>query len=178
MSCTNSEIHDLLIQLQQGNDEAVEQLFACIADVLCTRAVKQGLSYEDSDDAVQETMLRILKGIDTYNKRGGWGWIWAIHSRVTIDFFRKNLRHQGKEPPLNYIDENSLVSGENPEQDIINKESTEELRKALNYMFEHISVEDRAMLLRKKRGPKPKEWHEAVKRARSVLEDYNKDAKS
>ena len=171
------------MQLQQGNDTdiAAELLFVCIADALRKRAIQCGLSREDADDAVQQTLFRIFeKGIKTYKgeKAGAWRWIWTIHRHIIIDQIKTNLRQSEKERSIdNFFDTIFAPEKMEPEQKIVNKDTREELRQALAYMFEHISEKDRELILRKtgkRREQQGKTWEEATARARCVLELYFK----
>lgn len=85
---------DILEKLKAGDQAALAVLFDLYINKLYTLALKMLHDQAESEDIVQETFLKVLTSIGTFDARSGLGtWLYRITYNSCID----RLRQQGKE---------------------------------------------------------------------------------
>jgi DNA-directed RNA polymerase specialized sigma24 family protein len=127
--------------------------------------LKQGLTCEEAEDAVEETFDRILTSITSNNEGicGGERWMWSICRRKVTDVFREKQKQA-----LELFETYPSSEDTNPE---IYFEKQERLQ-AVSSAWEKISEADREEIRRGRgRGPGRKAWHEAIQRLRTVISE-------
>jgi RNA polymerase sigma factor (sigma-70 family) len=164
-------VHELLIQLQQGNSHAAAVIAALLGHQLysCARN-KYQLSHEDADDAVQTTMKHLIEHIATYrsDRIGGARWIWTIFRNAVFD-----LKRTGKHPTADLTEE--LIENALPdEDDLVNPETYteyQEISHVLAHALSLLSEAERKELLRGRgrAGPKRKSLEKAEQHLRSIF---------
>ena len=79
----------LVLRFQMGNPEAYDEIFARyrpLAHRICLRILG---NREDAQEAVQETMLRVLRGLPVFNGRYQLqAWVARIATNVSVDMVR------------------------------------------------------------------------------------------
>jgi RNA polymerase sigma factor (sigma-70 family) len=184
MGDKDQSIHELLVQLKQGNaeaaDKAVTMIYARMVKRLYELATdKNGrfrLTHEDAEDAIQDTFIHIrTRAINSYaeEKRGGQAWIEQIFNNHVIDWRRRSYRRQVREVTLD--DPNAIActsEDENPEQFILTEEQEENIRRT----WEALSEEDKIEIAVKGRGrggtrekPGRKAYNAAKERAQNIF---------
>lgn len=157
-------VHELLIQLKLGHDEAIEILYTRYAKAFYLYAKGRGLTHEDAEDAAHATFSRVLSNIESYREADGAGpgWLWRICKNVVTDFLRQR--------PTEAVSEECLAPEEaEPEW----RYERMELARAVDLAWECLSQEDREELRRGRgRGPGRKAWHEAVQHLRAILQEF------
>ena len=83
----------LVLSFQMGNPEAYDEIYARyrpLAERICRRILGDR---EDAQEAVQETMLRVLRGLPVFNGRYQLqAWIARIATNVSVDMVRARAR--------------------------------------------------------------------------------------
>jgi RNA polymerase sigma-70 factor (ECF subfamily) len=96
----------LVADAQAGDRLALDQLLRLHYDrvhAVCRRIV--GTSH-DADDAAQEAMIRIVKGLRSFDGRSSFGtWAYRIASNTALDELRKRRRR----PMLHVVDDHGQV---------------------------------------------------------------------
>lgn len=99
---------ELVISAQAGDRAALDQLLRLHYDrvhAVCRRIV--GTSH-DADDAAQDAMIRIVKGLKSFDGRSSFGtWAYRIASNTALD----ELRRRRRRPMLHVVGDD----GEGPE---------------------------------------------------------------
>ena len=91
-------------------------------------------SIEDAEDLTSEIFIKIYSKLDSYDesKASLSTWIYSMTSNKVIDFYRTN--HVHSEIPEDLSDEKSTI-----EEDVLNKETLEQLAKALESLPEELT---------------------------------------
>ena len=91
-------------------------------------------SVEDAEDLTSEIFIKIYSKIDSYDesKASLSTWIYSMTSNRVIDYYRTN--HVHSEIPEDLSDEKSTI-----EEDVLNKETLEQLAKALESLPEELT---------------------------------------
>lgn len=91
-------------------------------------------SIEDAEDLTSEIFIKIYSKLDSYDesKASLSTWIYSMTSNRVIDFYRTN--HVHSEIPEDLSDEKSTI-----EEDVLNKETLEQLAKALESLPEELT---------------------------------------
>jgi RNA polymerase sigma-70 factor (ECF subfamily) len=85
-------------ELRQWFQEIMEQHKGILFKVSRTYCKNE----EDRQDLIQEIMIHIWKSIQTYNEKFAiTTWLYRISLNVAISFYRKNIRRQRTNIPLN-----------------------------------------------------------------------------
>ena len=83
----------LVLEFQSGGREAYAEIFERyrpLTERICYRILG---NREDAQEAVQETMLRVLRGLETFNGRYQLqAWIARIATNVSVDMLRARAR--------------------------------------------------------------------------------------
>jgi RNA polymerase sigma-70 factor (ECF subfamily) len=97
---------ELVTAAQAGDRLALDRLLRLHYDrvhAVCRRIV--GTSH-DADDAAQEAMIRVVKGIHSFDGRSAFGtWVYRIASNTALDELRKRRRR----PMLHVVDDHGEV---------------------------------------------------------------------
>jgi RNA polymerase sigma-70 factor (ECF subfamily) len=97
---------ELVASAQGGDRTALERLLRLHYDrvhAVCRRIV--GTSH-DADDAAQEAMIRIVRGLGTFDGRSSFGtWAYRVASNTALDELRKRRRR----PMLHVVDDDGDV---------------------------------------------------------------------
>lgn len=84
----------------------------------------------EAEDLLQEVFIRVIKKIDSFNGESSpKTWVTAIARNCAYDFLRKKRFSFSKQTSNEYF---NIVSPENPEKEIIQKEEFNELIKLLS----------------------------------------------
>lgn len=157
----DAQAHALLERAQRGDADAFEQLLAPYERKLYATCLRMMGTPEDAQDALQETMLRIWRGLSTFQTRAQFStWAYRVAANTCLDAMRKKklrvatsldaLTEQGFSPP-----ENSAAS---PEERLLARARQEAVRHALQALPSEARA---ALVLRDLQG----ESYEAVAEA-------------
>src|SRR5512141_3116541 len=125
---------DLIEQVRQGDKESLERLMARhlgpLRRWLSGRLPRWARDLADTDDLVQDTLLRTFTKIEHFDVRGV-GALQAYLRQAVMNRLRDELRRKGREPVL--VDGQGLdfVGDGSPLEDAIGREAFERYQAAL-----------------------------------------------
>lgn len=122
---------------RHGDSEAVERLFARHLKPLqrwaSGRLPKWARDLADTDDLVQDTLLRTFKRIEGFEARGV-GALQAYLRQAVLNRLRDELRRRGRQPPTTDIEGLELEDGRSPLEEAIGREALENYERALRQL--------------------------------------------
>lgn len=81
---------EIIQQILQGNQEAVNNLVELYYDDIFRYVVYKGCSYEEAMDITQEVFIKMMKSLHTYKEQGYFkAWLYRIAHNETMNIFRK-----------------------------------------------------------------------------------------
>ena len=124
----------LLERARQGDDEALNRLFARHAGPLRRwargRLPRWARDLADTDDLVQDTLLRTFKRVGEFVP-GGTGALQGYLRQAVMNRLRDEIRKKGRAPETVDIDELNLVGGSSPLEEAIGREAVERYERAM-----------------------------------------------
>jgi RNA polymerase sigma factor (sigma-70 family) len=125
---------DLVEQAKAGDKEALNRLFARYLPTLrrwaSGRLPRWSRDLMDTDDLVQETVVRAVKRIDQFESRHE-GALQAYLRQAIVNRIRDEVRRTKRTPGTSELDENERASGPSPLEEAIGTESLERYEVAL-----------------------------------------------
>jgi RNA polymerase sigma-70 factor, ECF subfamily len=101
--------HELVAAARSGDRNALDQLLRRHYDRahgVCRRLMGNAA---EADDAAQETMIRVVRGLDSFDGRSSFAtWVYRIATNTSLDELRKRSRR----PHLHLVDDD----GQSPQQ--------------------------------------------------------------
>src|SRR6187200_1156969 len=117
-----------------GDEQALERLFARHLKPLqrwaSGRLPKWARNIADTDDLVQDTLLKTFKRIESFEPRRV-GALQAYLRNAVLNRLRDELRRKGREPPSTNLDSVDVESAESPLEQAIGSEAVEVYEQAL-----------------------------------------------
>jgi RNA polymerase sigma-70 factor (ECF subfamily) len=93
---------DLVAAAQRGDARAMDELLRRHYDRVHAVCRRIAGSTRDADDAAQEAMIRVIRNIDKFDRRSGFGtWIYRIATNTALD----ELRRRKRRPLLHLADD-------------------------------------------------------------------------
>jgi RNA polymerase sigma-70 factor (ECF subfamily) len=84
---------DLVAAAQRGDSRAMDELLRRHYDRVHAVCRRIAGSTRDADDAAQEAMIRVIRNIDKFDRRSGFGtWIYRIATNTALDELRRRKR--------------------------------------------------------------------------------------
>ena len=124
----------LLDRARKGDDLALEELFRRHLGPLQRwargRLPHWARDVSDTDDLVQDTLLRTFKHLDCFDPRGV-GALQAYLRQAIVNRVRDELRRKGRQPDLASLDGLNLTAAESPDEEAIGNETLEHYEAAL-----------------------------------------------
>jgi RNA polymerase sigma-70 factor (ECF subfamily) len=124
----------LLARARSGDSQALEQLFQRHRLPLQRwargRLPQWARDLSDTDDVVQETLLRTFKRIEEFEPRHV-GALQAYLRQAVLNRIREELRRIGRQPEATGIDDLEVDSAESPLEQAIGREAVESYEQAL-----------------------------------------------
>jgi len=124
----------LIERARAGDQEALDQLFARHLEPLrrwaSGRLPKWARDLADTDDLVQDTLLKTFKRIEHFEPRRV-GALQAYLRNAVLNRLRDELRRKGREPVSTNLDSVDVESGESPLEQAIGREAVEVYEQAL-----------------------------------------------
>ena len=152
----------LLERARQGDGEALERLFARHAGPLRRwahgRLPRWARDLADTDDLVQDTLLRTFKRVGEFVP-GGTGALQGYLRQAVMNRLRDELRRKGRLPDIVDIDELSLPGGSSPLEEAIGREAVARYEQAKQRLHPE---EQEAIVLRIEMGYSYAELAEAL----------------
>jgi len=98
---------DLVLAFQAGDDQAYDRIYARFRPMARRACLRVLANPEDAEEAAQETMLRVLEALPTFNGRYLLGaWVNRIATNVSLDILRARARRpeNGKQLDLEAVE--------------------------------------------------------------------------
>ena len=153
----------LVLAFQSGDIDAYSDIFVkyrALSAQICYRILQDR---EEADEAVQETMLRVYRGLGTFNGRYQLqAWVARIATNVSLDMVRARSRRPQRDPLTPDITENARLTAaltDDPSEAVERVLDQEEIRSILS------SIPDNhreALVLREFEGRSHEEIGEAL----------------
>lgn len=125
---------DLVERAKSGDDEALNQLFARYLPSLrrwaSGRLPRWSRDLMDTDDLVQETVVRAVKRLDRFESRHE-GALQAYLRQAIVNRIRDEIRRTKRSPAATGLDENASDHGASPLETAIGAEALERYEAAL-----------------------------------------------
>lgn len=119
-------------------NQQLENLFRLYAKPLYYYLWKMSGSQHAAEDLTQETFVRATIALDTYDGEEARAWLFKVARNIYIDEWRKRKRR--KTIPLIklfYADDEMISPYGLPEEEILSKELTGDLKELLSFLPEH-----------------------------------------
>ena len=124
----------LIERARAGDEQALERLFARHLKPLqrwaSGRLPKWARDLADTDDLVQDTLLKTFKRIEGFEPRRV-GALQAYLRNAVLNRLRDELRRKGRAPAATNVDDIDLEAAESPLEDAIGREAVETYEQAL-----------------------------------------------
>jgi RNA polymerase sigma factor (sigma-70 family) len=125
---------ELLTRAHQGDETALERLFERHLEPLqrwaSGRLPKWARDLSDTDDLVQDTLLRTFKGLENFEPRGV-GALQAYLRRAILNRIKDELRRKARQPLATDLDDQQAYDGLSPLEQAIGHEAVERYERAL-----------------------------------------------
>lgn len=125
---------ELLIRAHQGDETALEHLFQRHLEPLqrwaSGRLPTWARDLADTDDLVQDTLLRTFKGLENFEPRGV-GALQAYLRRAILNRIKDELRRKARQPLATDLDDQQAYDGLSPLEQAIGHEAVERYERAL-----------------------------------------------
>ena len=153
----------LVLAFQSGDIDAYSDIFVkyrALSAQICYRILQDR---EEADEAVQETMLRVYRGLGTFNGRYQLqAWVARIATNVSLDMVRARSRRPQRDPITPDISENArlvVALTDDPSEAVERVLDQEEIRSILSEIPDH---HREALVLREFEGRSHEEIGEAL----------------
>lgn len=179
---------ELIIQAQNGNVMALEELIYRYDKMVLRIAMKYTGDSDDAKDIYQEVFIRVFKGLSNFQFKSEFStWLFRITSNTCISFKRKynksNHFSLNDEKNENYLSTIPDDSNSSPENLAVNSEYGNKIDIALNTLspnqkmsfllkhYEGYKIREIAEMMNCKEGTIKKYLFDAVKRLKKQLEN-------
>jgi RNA polymerase sigma-70 factor (ECF subfamily) len=153
----------LVLAFQSGDTDAYSDIFVkyrALSAQICYRILQDR---EEADEAVQETMLRVYRGLGTFNGRYQLqAWVARIATNVALDMVRARSRRPQRDPALPDISEDTgliVALTEDTSEAVERVLDQEEIRTTLSSIPDH---HREALVLREFEGRSHEEIGDAL----------------
>ena len=134
-SSTLESTFTLLDRARKGDDHALEELFHRHLGPLQRwargRLPNWARDLSDTDDLVQDTLLRTFKHLDCFDPRGA-GALQAYLRQAIVNRVRDELRRKGRQPMLASLDGLELNAEPSPYEEVLGRETLERYERRSN----------------------------------------------
>lgn len=87
-----SEVDEYLTQIRQGDSSALDPLYESTSKPIYSLCYTYLHNKYDSEDALSETYLSVVKNIDKYKGEDGFNWIYTIAKHVSLNILRRKKK--------------------------------------------------------------------------------------
>ena len=146
MSVDPESTFHLIERARQGDTSALERLFdrhlAPLQRFARGRLPRWARDLSDTDDLVQDTLLRTFTRMESFEPRGV-GALQAYLRQAVMNRMRDEIRRRGRQPAVTDLDGVDLPSEDSPLEDAIGREAAETYERAL----ERLRPEEREAII-------------------------------
>lgn len=133
---------ELLTLLQQNDPRGYEILIEEYADLVFRAAYRVTQNEQDAEDVLQETFLSVYRNAEKFRGDSKFSsWLYRITSNTALDLLRRRKRKEGADVSFHdaededgNFDEPADANAPQPEETLLQSESLEEVRAALDAM--------------------------------------------
>lgn len=86
------KVDEYLTKIRQGESSALEALYDITSKKLYAMCYTYLHSHHDSEDALSDTYVAIVKSIDMYNGKNGFSWMYTIAKHICLNMLRRGSR--------------------------------------------------------------------------------------
>ncbi len=140
---TNEEVKELIDKCQAGDMLAFEDLVYQYERLVYSIAYRMVNNHNDAQDITQEVFLKVYQKLDMYSPSHSFSsWISTITSNTSIDYLRKHKKQTllSLDKEIEFEDSSVSLNIESkdltPEQELLQKEKTKLLQKAISMLDE------------------------------------------
>jgi RNA polymerase sigma factor (sigma-70 family) len=117
---------ELIRRVREGDRDSLERLIqrhvTPLRRYVSGRLPRWARDLADTDDLVQDTLMRTFSKLDAFEVRGG-GALLAYLRQAVMNRLRDELRRKGRVPPLANVDEIDLAGADSPLEETIGREA-------------------------------------------------------
>jgi RNA polymerase sigma factor (sigma-70 family) len=119
--------NELIERCRKGDKIALEQLYSFYAPKMKSICLRYARSKSEADDIFQDSFIKILKNIKTYEYKGSFeGWIRKIVVNTAINHYKKDLAYVS-----NHLSYEDAEEPEDESCDLVNHLSVNELMEVI-----------------------------------------------
>ena len=86
------KVDEYLTKIRQGDSSALDPLYEETAKPLYSLCYTYMRNHHDSEDALSETYLTVVRNIEKYREKNGFNWMYTIAKNICLNMIRKNER--------------------------------------------------------------------------------------
>ena len=87
-----SKVDEYLTKIRQGESSALEPLYEETSKQLYSLCYTYMHNQHDSEEALSETYLTVVRNIEKYRGSKGFNWLYTIAKNICLNMIRKNAR--------------------------------------------------------------------------------------
>ncbi len=101
----------IVLRAREGDSEAFRVLVERHSRSVFRLAYRMTRSEPDAEDVVQETFVKVFKNLNSYEERANFStWLFRIAANCSVDWLRRNRKHDEHRDEMNPDLENKLTS--------------------------------------------------------------------
>lgn len=100
------KVDEYLKRIKQGESSALADLYELTAKKLYSLCYTYMHNHHDSEDALSETYLAIVRNLEKYKGKSGYNWIYTIAKNICLNMLLKNSRAES----VDFEDEETVNS--------------------------------------------------------------------
>ena len=84
-----NNVDTYLTLLRQGNSSALDSLYEATSRPLYSLCYTYMKNQHDSEDALSETYVQVVRNIEKYRGKDGYNWLYTIAKNICLNILRK-----------------------------------------------------------------------------------------
>lgn len=85
-----NKVDEYLARIRQGDSSALDPLYEKTAKALFSLCYTYMHNHHDSEEALSETYLTLVRNIEKYRGENGFNWLYTIAKNICLNMIRKN----------------------------------------------------------------------------------------
>ena len=86
------KVDEYLARIRQGDSSALDPLYEATSKPLYALCYTYTHNHHDSEDALSETYLAIVRNIEKYKNKSGFNWLYTIAKNICLNMIKKRAR--------------------------------------------------------------------------------------
>lgn len=87
-----NQVDEYLTRIRQGDRSALSLLYRATTKPLYALCYTYTHNHHDSEDALSETYLSVIKSIEKFKGTNGFNWLYTIAKNICLNMMRRNAR--------------------------------------------------------------------------------------